>query len=428
MPSAPDMSVAICSRNGAPTIARALESLFGQTIAPRLEIMVVDDGSTDETADIASRHGATVVQHETNRGLAAARNSAVRASRAPIIAFIDDDCEADPDWAERLLAAYDDEPDGVGGVVHPGPGDHFVLAYLRRHNPLQPLELELMRSEGMIYRLRLYLTHQWTRVDRPARRAVFSLVGANMSFRRESLDEFGLFDEHFSFGGEETELCYRMRQSREDVRLVLASDARVTHHFSPSMRDTLRRSRAYGLGGARLSRRWRSVRPTIYPVPVLVAAAATSRRPSRLLLAAALPAILYPSGLAAALRARRIDLLADAYIQLLQEASSSIGMILGLWRFRRLGTEGQRSAEAVGEGPAAVAGAELPMVASIAAGAARAITPKPGLTLTDSAAASASVDRPPTEGPAVAGRPANLQAPAGTTDDTDLGTAPNPVP
>jgi hypothetical protein len=367
-----------------------------------------------------------VVRHETNRGLAAARNSAVRASRAPIVAFIDDDCEADADWAERLLAAYEDGPDGVGGVVHPGPGDGFTLAYLRRHNPLQPLELELMHREDMLYRLRLYLTHQWTRMDRPARREVFSLVGANMSFRRESLHEFGLFDEHFSFGGEEAEFCYRMRQSRGDVRLVLASDARVTHHFRPSMRDTLRRSRAYGLGGARLSRRWRSVRPTIYPVPVLVAAVATSRRPSRLLLAAALPAILYPSGLAAAIRARRLDLLADAYVQLLQEASSSIGMILGLWRFRHLGTEGQRSAGAIGDGPAAATAARLPMVAGMGASEALGIAPKPELASSESAADNPSVDRAPRESAAVAVAPANLQTPAGTADETGLGTVPKP--
>ena len=69
----------------------------------RMEIIVVDDGSTDTTSDVARAHGVTSVRHETNRGLAAARNSGVRAASAPIVAFLDDDCEPEPQWARQLL-------------------------------------------------------------------------------------------------------------------------------------------------------------------------------------------------------------------------------------------------------------------------------------------------------------------------------------
>lgn len=342
------MSVVICSLNGAAGIGRALETLACQTISAHLEVVVVDDGSTDDTAEIAHRHGATVVRHESNRGLAASRNSGVRASSAPIVAFIDDDCEADPSWAERLLGAYVDGVDGVGGSIEPGGGDDFTRAYLRRHNPLEPLELELAHGAGLRYRLGLYLVRQWTRTERPARREVFSLVGASMSFRRASLEEVGLFDERFAFGAEELELCYRLRQVRPTVRFILESGARVTHHFRPSMRDTLRRSRAYGRGAGRLTRRWHSVRPTIYPVPAMIAAlgVAALRSPRLRLLAVAAPALLFPSGVVAAARARRPALVADAYVQLLQESCANVGVIEGLWRHRHLRPE---------DGPIAVA-------------------------------------------------------------------------
>lgn len=50
----------------------------------------MDDGSTDETSEVARRHGVTVIRHEVNRGLAAARNTGIRTASAPIVAFLDD--------------------------------------------------------------------------------------------------------------------------------------------------------------------------------------------------------------------------------------------------------------------------------------------------------------------------------------------------
>jgi hypothetical protein len=130
-----------------------------------------------------------------------------------------------------------------------------------------------------------------------------------------------------------------MRRVLPGLRLVMAADARVVHHFRPSLRDTLRRSRSYGRGTARLHRRWRSIRPTVFPIPVLVAGAAltAARRPALAPLAAAAPALLYPSGIAAAVRARRPRLLLDAYVQLAQETLGNAGVADGLWRYRDLG-------------------------------------------------------------------------------------------
>jgi hypothetical protein len=130
-----------------------------------------------------------------------------------------------------------------------------------------------------------------------------------------------------------------MRRLLPDLRLVLAADARVVHHFRPSLRDTLRRSRSYGRGAARLYRRWPSLRPTVFPVPVVVAGAAllALRHPRLAPLAALTPALLYPSGAASAVRGRRPALLADAYVQLAQEALGNAGVVEGLHRFRHLG-------------------------------------------------------------------------------------------
>ena len=155
-----DLSVIICSLNGAAGVDRCLHALAAQKDVD-LEVIVVDDGSTDATSDTAREHSVTVIRHETNRGLAAARNTGLRAASAPIVAFLDDDCEPEPEWARELLEAYEDSVIGVGGDVLPYAPEGFMLGYLRRNNPLLPLEINLARSEKLLYRLYLYVRQQW---------------------------------------------------------------------------------------------------------------------------------------------------------------------------------------------------------------------------------------------------------------------------
>ena len=189
---AADLSVVICSLNGAAGLDRCLRALEGQTGPAGLEIIVVDDGSTDDTSSVAHAHGAAVIRHAANLGLAAARNSGIRAASAPIVAFLDDDCEPEPQWAQGLLDAYGEDVIGVGGVILPYARAGFMLGYLTHHNPLAPLEIELAKSDKLPYRFYLYLRRQWGLAEEHGRRDVYSLVGANMSFRRTVLREHGL--------------------------------------------------------------------------------------------------------------------------------------------------------------------------------------------------------------------------------------------
>ena len=186
-----DLSVIICSLNGAAGVDRCLRALAAQKDV-ELQVIVVDDGSIDGTSVTAREHGATVIRHETNRGLAAARNTGIHVASAPIVAFLDDDCEPEPEWARELLDAYEDDVIGVGGDVLVQSRRGFMLGYLMRNNPLLPLEINLAKSEKLSYRLYLYLRRQWLPEERHDKQEVYSLVGANMSFRREVLCEDGL--------------------------------------------------------------------------------------------------------------------------------------------------------------------------------------------------------------------------------------------
>lgn len=340
MSGRPDLSVVICSLNGAVGVARCIDALATQETDARYEIIVVDDGSIDGTGDVARACGARVVHHAVNRGVAAARNSGIAAATAPVVAFLDDDCEPAPGWVNGLLAAYERGVTGVGGAVIPAGKPGIMLGYLTRNNPLSPLELSLAESEKLLYRFALYLRSQWQHRPQTGRREVYAFAGANMSVLREAVLDVGGFDERFRFGGEDTELCRRLRRSGQ-ARLLFDPDIRVVHHFRTTLWDTLRRSRAYGEGGARMYRKWPSLSLTIFPGPVVAVCLllASAWFPVCLPVAAALPLVLYPKTLRAAVFHRRPHYLADAYVQVAQEAAHDCGYLYGLWRYRHLSPE-----------------------------------------------------------------------------------------
>lgn len=342
MSSTPDLSVVICSLNGGPGVDRCLAALREQDFDGEIETIVVDDGSTDNTSDVAIRHGAHLVRHETNAGLSASRNDGIRAAHADIVGFLDDDCIPDRGWARAILSAHGDGVCGVGGPVLPSAGEGFMGRYLRRHNPLEPLELDLAASESLPYRLKLYLARLW-KTERPSgHRELFALVGANMSFPRQVLLDVGLFDERFTFGAEELDLCRRVAHGFPDHGFVFEPGACVVHVFESSLSDAIRRSRAYGKGSARMFSKWPGTRPTFFPFPIATLGLLGLGPRKPWLMAAALailPHAMFPAGLRDALRTKSVEPLADPYVRLAQESWGNLGFIEGAWQFRDFDSE-----------------------------------------------------------------------------------------
>ncbi len=340
MTGPPLVTIVLCSLDGESTIGATLTALAAQTVADEVEVVVVDDGSGDATAFVARRHGARVVQHAHNAGLAAARNTGWRAARAPLVAFTDDDCRPAPDWVQRLVAGFARHPGaaGAGGRVEGSSAATFMLRYLRRNNPLAPLEAALLDDDRLAHRLALYLRRCIAGPDGEGERAVSSVVGANMLFPTAVLVRHGGFDPRFRFGGEEEDLCRRV--VRKGERLVFLPDAVVAHDFEPGLADTLRRSRAYGRGNARMLRKHDGLRPTVYPLPVavagLLAIAAARRNAAAALAAATLPTMLFSRWVREAARSRDLELLAYPYVQLAQETCGNIGLVQELRRGRGL--------------------------------------------------------------------------------------------
>jgi glycosyltransferase involved in cell wall biosynthesis len=333
----PDISVVVCTYNRATKLPRSLEALSRQTVGERAEVIVVDDGSTDTTAQVAGAYEVRLLRHAGNRGLAAARNTGVQASRAPIVAFTDDDCVPAPDWLELLLRVYErPEVLAVGGTVSPLQTGSLLHRYIAAVNPLAPQEADLGRGYSIPYRAWLYAKRNVRLKSPTGPRPVSSIPGANLSARRQVLGVIGLFDPEVRFGGEDEDLCTRLRQTFPNGELFFTPEAVVHHDYDRRLRDTLRRSFAYGKGNARNFLKHEHLAPTIYPLPALVLGLASlvAFRPWTLIVAAALPLVASPRWLRLAWRKRSAEPLVYAYIQTLQEAAHDLGFARAWWALR----------------------------------------------------------------------------------------------
>ena len=117
----PDVSVVVPARNAADLLPKLLAALDRTTYDGVWETVVVDDASTDATADLATEWGARVVRLDSQSGPAAARNAGLAAARGSLIAFTDADCEPTPGWLSALTEALGGA-DIVTGPVQPAPG------------------------------------------------------------------------------------------------------------------------------------------------------------------------------------------------------------------------------------------------------------------------------------------------------------------
>ena len=232
VPFAPDVrwpkaSVVVCTYNGAATIGDCVRALRALDY-PDAELIVVDDGSTDNAGELAAELGARVIRTE-NRGLSAARNTGTAAAGGEIVAFCDDDCMPDRHWLRHLVAALlagDDS--GVGGPNIPPPD--VLVAESVGHAPGGPMHVLLSETEAE------------------------HIPGCNMAFRRAALERVGGFDPRFRVAGDDVDLCWRIQDA--GGTLGFAPGALVWHRARRSLPAYLRQQAGYGRAEALLERKW----------------------------------------------------------------------------------------------------------------------------------------------------------------------------
>ncbi len=204
-------------------LSQAIDSVRAQS-RPAHEIVLTIDHSPELLAEAKRRWPEIVLlENHEEQGLSGARNSGVAACSGDVVAFLDDDAIAAPDWLERLAEAYLD-PDvlGAGGAVRP--------AWVAGKPAWFPPEFDWVVG----------CTHSGMPQQREA---VRNLVGANMSLRREVLVELGGFRHELGrvgtipAGCEETDLCIRVGQRWPESR-ILYDPAAAVDHFVPATRGS----------------------------------------------------------------------------------------------------------------------------------------------------------------------------------------------
>jgi glycosyltransferase involved in cell wall biosynthesis len=150
-PTSCEVTVVIAAYNRAQLLRRAIASVHRQTVSPA-EVIVVDDNSSDSTAEVAAEMGALVLRHKANQGPAAARNTALQAASQPWIAVLDSDDE----WLPHHLATLWPARHGHDLVAAPalavgGPGtSHRLSGWPGRHELLLRSPAQLLYPENPV--------------------------------------------------------------------------------------------------------------------------------------------------------------------------------------------------------------------------------------------------------------------------------------
>jgi O-antigen/teichoic acid export membrane protein/glycosyltransferase involved in cell wall biosynthesis/Ser/Thr protein kinase RdoA (MazF antagonist) len=332
----PFFSVVVCSYNGASTIGRTLTSLKNLDYPKdRYEIIVVNDGSTDDTASQAASFNVQVVTHRKNKGLAAARNTGLNSASGDIYVGFDDDTTADSKLLTELARAYEAHPHtaGVSSILKEpaelkGLADHYMAANSAGHTP----SLQLNPEQNIVKRFVAYLRHQVAPVATPKQPyQVSRIYGATATFPVDVLKTVHGWDESMS-GVEDTDLCTRIAKQFPDRPFYAAPKAFIVHDPKMSVTSLFRRGLHRGPINLKYYRRF-GLTPPIFPYPIawlVITGTLTVFSPlAGLLSLILLPQLLYFWWTPRSMRERNPRLLAMPYLQLGEELAQVLGLLRG---------------------------------------------------------------------------------------------------
>jgi lipopolysaccharide/colanic/teichoic acid biosynthesis glycosyltransferase/GT2 family glycosyltransferase len=223
----PLVSIVIPAYNAAATIGECVQAARQQDFPAAYEVIVVDDGSADDTARLAEADGAVVIRQGRSRP-AAARNAGIQAARGEIVCFTDADCAPRPDWLAQLTAPFAN-PEIVGGKG----------TYATRQREI------VARFVQIEYEDKYDLLRPQPRID--------FIDTYSAAYRRAVLVANGCFDERFPYL-EDQELSFRL--AARGYQMVFQPPAVVYHRHSASLPAYFRKKFIIGYWKAQVVRRF----------------------------------------------------------------------------------------------------------------------------------------------------------------------------
>ncbi len=219
LPRVPFVSVIVCSYNGGRTLATCLDSL-GKLNYSDYEIILVDDGSTDGTRDIAEQFPHVRYIYQENHGLSHARNTGAAAAEGEVFAYTDSDCMADVDWLYYLIGTLlSGDYAGVGGPNVTPPAQNWIQACVAAApgGPSHVLLTDIIAEH---------------------------IPGCNMAFYRWAFENIGGFDAEYHKAGDDVDFCWRLQQA--GCVIAFSPTAIVWHHRRFTLRAFLKQQDGYG--------------------------------------------------------------------------------------------------------------------------------------------------------------------------------------
>jgi GT2 family glycosyltransferase len=225
----PFISVVVCTYNGSATIRDTLNAL-GLLKYPRFEVIVVNDGSTDHTAEIVKEYDDFCLISTINHGLGNARNTGMYKAKGEIIAYIDDDAYPDLHWLNYMAYAYSNSSHAAMGGPSGIPEEDGPIAQCVANAPGGPTHvLETDEIAGHV-------------------------PGCNLSIRKEVLMKIGGFDPVFRAAGDDVDICWRIQEAGHTIGFH--PSVLVWHHRRNSIKAYWKQQIGYGKAEALLESKW----------------------------------------------------------------------------------------------------------------------------------------------------------------------------
>jgi mycofactocin system glycosyltransferase len=233
----PMVSIIVPVYNRADDIRVCLESLLSLNYPKsKLEIIVVDDASIDNTTGVVRGYDVRLIVQSINLGQSAARNAGVQVSKGDIIGFIDSDCIADPDWLTELVTYFHDPRLAlIGGYVDSVFSKSHLDRYEEVRSPLNMGKRPILGKD---------------------KNTIFFVPTCNMLIRRDIYTQVGGLDERLRIG-EDVDLCWKLLS--KGYRLMYVPKGRIKHKHRNRFYQCFRRRFCYGTSEAVLYDKYRHV-------------------------------------------------------------------------------------------------------------------------------------------------------------------------
>jgi len=241
------VSIVIPAYNAQRTIGKCLAAATSLEWAGDVEIIVVNDGSSDRTGEIASSFPTVQVINVPNGGVPRATNTGIQAARHDIVVSLDSDAILEKDWLNKIVPAFD----GLNVAAVAGyalTGNKSLVGKLMGYD----VELRLDRASN-------YTDHLYT---------------MNTAYRRQALLEIGMFDEGLKIAAYDADISRRL--TARGYRLMLVKAAKCTHYWRDDLKGYLKQQYNYAYYRLKAARKFERTHDRVTGIDMILQAPFTA--------------------------------------------------------------------------------------------------------------------------------------------------------